>query len=203
MKKMEYVEKLREQADLTIEEAKDILERNNWDLLNALVELEQNGKLKSSEKHETEKAEEAKTTASQAEPQKATERKNRRRGMKSLCDTLKNLLRISIDNKFVISQGGEELIKVPVLVPALCFAGAFWITVFVLLAGFLFHFKYSFEGKELGNAVINNTVEKACDAANSFVSNLSANDKAEPEHTSDTTEETVKENPETDSDSQI
>ena len=44
MEQLEKVEKLRERANVTYEEAKEALEASNWDLLDAMVYLEKNGK---------------------------------------------------------------------------------------------------------------------------------------------------------------
>ena len=44
MDKLEKVEKLRERANVSYEEAKAALEANDWDLLDAMVALEKSGK---------------------------------------------------------------------------------------------------------------------------------------------------------------
>ena len=46
MSELEKVERLREHANVTFEEAKMVLEKNQWDLLEAMVDLERQGKVK-------------------------------------------------------------------------------------------------------------------------------------------------------------
>ena len=46
MDHFEMVEKLRQAANVSYEEAKDALEKSNWDLLDAMVSLEKNGKIR-------------------------------------------------------------------------------------------------------------------------------------------------------------
>ena len=46
MEQLEKVEKLRERADVSYEEAKEALEACDWDLLDAMVWLEKRGKVK-------------------------------------------------------------------------------------------------------------------------------------------------------------
>ena len=46
MEHIEMIEKLREKAGITREEAADALTRANWDMLEALVILEREGKVK-------------------------------------------------------------------------------------------------------------------------------------------------------------
>ena len=45
MEHIEMVEKLMEKANVSYAEAKQALENNNWDMLDALIELERQGKL--------------------------------------------------------------------------------------------------------------------------------------------------------------
>lgn len=45
MENLEKVEKLRKKADISYEEAKEILEECDWDLLDAVIKLESMGKL--------------------------------------------------------------------------------------------------------------------------------------------------------------
>ena len=49
MENLEKVEKLRERANVSYEEAKEALEASNWDLLDAMVYLEKQGKTKAPE----------------------------------------------------------------------------------------------------------------------------------------------------------
>ena len=52
MEQLEKVEKLRERADVSYEEAKEALEACDWDLLDAMVWLEKRGKVKGPDKRE-------------------------------------------------------------------------------------------------------------------------------------------------------
>ena len=46
MDKLNIVEKLREKTGITYEEAKRVLEINNWDILDSILYLEEQGKVK-------------------------------------------------------------------------------------------------------------------------------------------------------------
>ena len=52
MDNFEKVEKLREHANVTYEEAKEALENSNWDILDAMIYLEKNGKTRESQRAE-------------------------------------------------------------------------------------------------------------------------------------------------------
>ena len=178
MEHMEMVEKLREKANITIEEAKTVLEENNWDMLDALIELERQGKITDGVKVSTEHQADASyetvspTVTGQAFEEDAngagTEKKNRGK----IKRTLKQIFRMSIDNSFVIKKNEEVLVRVPVIVPIVCAIASFWITAIVLFIGLIFGLKYSFEGKELGRDTINETMEKASDFAQNIVDEM-------------------------------
>ena len=171
MEHMEMVEKLREKANISIEEAKAVLEKNNWDMLDALIELERQGKITDGVKMSTENQNSAAyetvspTVTGQAFEEEAegstAEKKNRGK--------IKQIFRMSIDNSFVVKRNEEVLIRVPVIIPIACAVASFWITAIVLFVGLIFGLKYSFEGKELGKDTINDTMEKASDFAQNIV----------------------------------
>ena len=47
MDRLNLVEKLRTKTGITYEDAKMVLEINNWDILDAILDLERQGKIKS------------------------------------------------------------------------------------------------------------------------------------------------------------
>ena len=46
MEDIKLIEKLRDKANISYEEAKEVLEKNNWDILDAIIYLEKKGKIK-------------------------------------------------------------------------------------------------------------------------------------------------------------
>ena len=178
MEHMEMVEKLREKANISIEEAKAVLEKNNWDMLDALIELERQGKIidgvKVSTEHQADASYEtvSPTVTGRAFEGEANgagaEEKNRGKVKR----TLKQIFRMSIDNSFVIKRNEELLVRVPVIVPIVCAIASLWIKAIVLFIGLIFGLKYSFEGKEFGRDTINETMEKASDFAQNIVDEI-------------------------------
>ena len=49
MEKRELIEKLAEKAQISKEEAQAVLERNNWDILDCMIELERAGRIHDSD----------------------------------------------------------------------------------------------------------------------------------------------------------
>jgi len=86
---LELIEMLRERAHVTYEEAREALEKSNDDLVEALIYLEKQGKIRSSA-NETKKS--------------------------SFFATLKKLIKASFITKFIISKDQDTLINLPLAV---------------------------------------------------------------------------------------
>ncbi len=178
MERIEMVEKIREKADVTIEEAKAVLERNNWDMLDTLVELEQLGRLKgdagartSSDGAGTQAYERVNPTASGSQYERGANGagSTAKETWQKIWDKIVVLFQQSLSNSFVVSKEEEVLVRVPVLVLIILVLAAFWFMVIVLIVGLFFNLRYSFQGKELGKDSINSTIGKATDFAQELV----------------------------------
>jgi hypothetical protein len=156
----EMVEKLREKANVSYEEAKAALEATDWNLLDALVLLENQGKVTGSQAYST------KTESS------ASENRNR------YADTAARVGRriasgINRANGYtvVFSRKGETLFELPLLVPVLLLIFGFWVVVPLLIAGLFFGFKYELKGAA-GVEAVNRVMDKASEVADNIVSEV-------------------------------
>lgn len=163
MDHMEMVEKLRTKANVSYEEAKEALEKNDWDILDALVMLEGDGKVKGEEPapeyttQETNKGFYVKTDAREA-----------KEGLSKLWDWIKRMVKKGNSNQFVITRRNEELISMPITVMALLLI-CFWPFSLILLFVALFlGARYSFRGPDVSSKV-NDMVDKAQEKAASVV----------------------------------
>ncbi|MGE5422994.1 MAG: DUF4342 domain-containing protein [Ignavibacteriales bacterium] len=87
---LELIEMIRERAHVTYEEAREALESCNDDIIETLVYLEKQGKIKS--------------------PPKETETKS------GFFATLKRLIKASFETKFVISKKNDIVVNLPVAI---------------------------------------------------------------------------------------
>ena len=160
MDQFEKVEKLRERANVTYEEAKESLEASNWDLLDAMVYLEKNGKAKgpASETYSTSYEEQSQYVSVK---DKVQEQKESRDGFFSKLGKLCKLLwKKSKENNFRICRKGEEVLKVPVWILILVLLFMWHFTIIALIVGLFFGCSYTFCGKdEMKQA--NKVMEKA------------------------------------------
>lgn len=166
MEKRELIEKLAQKAQIGTEEAEEILERNNWDILDSMIELERAGRIHdsgaqtgtgySTQDHNSEEFQQVTVTASRTS-EESTGAKLKR--------IIKKIFRKSLDNDFVVRHKEKEILHVPVLVPVLLLIAAFWLTAAALCIGLLAGLRYSFRGNDLGTDTVNQTMDKVADCA--------------------------------------
>jgi hypothetical protein len=155
MTTLEQIEKLREKANVTYEEAKSALDAANGDLLDALILLEKQGKVQppagdgfySSAKGTTENAAE-----------KADSKQERRSSAgESFGDVLDRIGKfcISVINKgnainLEVRKNSETKARCPLTVLVLLLIFAPWITLPLIIVGLVLGYQYRFT--ELSNA---------------------------------------------------
>ena len=163
MDHLEMVEKLREKANVSYEEANEALEACDWDLLDALLMLESEGRL-----HEMEEA--AYTTRNE-QPEPAPETKARKPKDKGLIATLLqglgNLIRKGNAVNFQIKKNNEVRLSLPLTVVVIALVFMFWWMLIAAAVAMCFGYRYSIQGLS-----IDENVNKAMDKAGEFVDNV-------------------------------
>ena len=146
MEHMEMIDKLREKAGISREDAADALTRSGWDMLEALVILEQEGKI-------------APLTSSvvTAEAQGNTGygynnvygAQNRGTGVRGdgegLAQKIRNLFRSSMTYSLIVRRDGKLLLSLPVLIFVIILLAAFQISAVALLIGLFCGCRFSVE----------------------------------------------------------
>ena len=164
MDHFEMVEKLRQKANVTYEEAKAALEASDWDILDALVLLESEGKVKDAEKAPAFTTQEKKREAAD----KNQARETFSSGWAKLWALLKKLFQKGNANQFVITRNGQELLSMPITVLALLVLVLWPGSMFVLFIALFFGARYSFRGPDISGKV-NATMKSAMDKADDLV----------------------------------
>lgn len=162
MTNFEMVEKLRQTADVSFEEAQAALEKSNWDLLDAVLLLEKEGKIPLS----------GGSYSTRAETPEPEEEKNGHRGpgelrrcIRWLGKTLRRLIRIGNTNSLKVCRKGEEMFTLPVTVCAILLLCSLSTVLIIMAVGLFCGFRYSFIGPNLGKDGINNAMNKAAEMA--------------------------------------
>ncbi len=159
MDTFEKVEKLREKANVTFEEAKAALDEANGDLLDAMILLEKQGKAETrAESFSTKK--EATDLIVVDQPESRDEKK---RG-NAFTDKLKALWHKSCENYFVIEKDEEPIVNIPIWAFILILIFTWHVTLILMVIALFFGCKYSFQGPDKMK-MANNVCEKASEAA--------------------------------------
>ena len=184
MDRFELVEKLVKTTGVSFADAKTALESTGWDLLDAAVWLEKNGKIESSASRFTTNPEQQQQQAEAAEQQR--QQQQREEAYRASADSQNNYRRsgvfhslfakirgILIDNELVIcKQNGEIFLELPIWLSVLLLCLAFWPTIGVLILVFILGFRFRLHGPDLGGDMINGILNKAENSASDFVSRV-------------------------------
>ena len=158
MDNFEKVEKLREKANVTFEEAKAALEEANGDLLDAMILLEKQGKAEARKESYSTKDEDTDLMVVDQ-----PENKEKKRG-NAFTDKVKALWHKSCENNFVVERNDDAIINIPIWVFILILIFTWHVTLIVMVVALFFGCKYSFRGKDemkLANEVCDKVSEAA------------------------------------------
>ncbi len=157
MDTFEKVEKLREKANVTFEEAKAALDEANGDLLDAMIILEKQGKAEERKESYSTKEDASLMVVDGEEP------REKKHG-NAFTDKLKALWHKSCENYFVIEREDKTILNIPIWAFIIILAFTWHVTVVVMIVALFFGCKYSFKGAaEMKFA--NDVCDKASEAA--------------------------------------
>lgn len=156
MTHLEIVEKLRSVTNLSYEEAKAVLERNNWDLLDAMIELEQAGQTDGGASYTTpEKNTYFTPEAKKREPNSFS------RAMRWCWELVKKSCR----NSVAAVRRGNTILELPILVFIILICSCFWVVVPLMIVGLFFDMRYTIHGPDITGTKAADTVAAVSDKA--------------------------------------
>ena len=147
MEHIEMVERLHEKANISYTDAKDALERSGWDMLEALVLLEREGKIDpltaSTSSADGETAYETVT----ATASKSKKENGFHEAMNKVGETLKRLFNDSITTDFVVRRQGKEVFRIQVLI-AVILCQCIWEPILIaVVVGLICDCRYSIDSR--------------------------------------------------------
>lgn len=171
MATMEQVEKLKEKANVSYEEARAALDACGDDILEAMIYLERQGKVKPP-------SEGGYYSSRQEEPEKETAEEDSRNGTQK-GETFSQLagrffrwcgriIEKGNRNSFEVRRGDKVVIAVPVTALVLLLIFAFWFTLPLIIVGLFFGCRYTFKGPDLESTGVNHMMDSAAGAAESL-----------------------------------
>lgn len=176
MDELDKVEQVREKTQASYEDAKAALDAHDGNVLDAIIELERSGKAHMTSASYASYSTQVQEQSEPVSPEmgRAQEAYRRSVGTSEFWEGVKNVFRKSIDYKLIVLSRGEEIIRVPVLVPicGLLFWGA---TIWILIVGLFFGLRYRIVGDASTVANnINDAMDTAADAAETIKQDVAA-----------------------------
>ena len=171
---LEQVDKLRERANVSFEEAKIALEQNNGDLLDALIWLERQGKTGSTAggSYSTRGPEIPIPSCTKGEGPGAGGKGHWNPSWEEFKVKAKDLLQRSLDNTIQAEKNGKVLLSIPVLMGALLMLAGFWIVVPLMVLGLFCGYRYHFSGPDLGRDAVNSVMDRVTETAEGIRDNV-------------------------------
>jgi hypothetical protein len=181
MDKMEKAEKVVDKTGVSYEDARTALEQTDYDVLDAIVWLEQHGKTeRRSASYSTEGETRYDSSIEMSHAQKDYEEATHRSefsekfedGFGRFMSSLGAFFKRSVQITLVVSRKGERLFTVPLLLFVILLIVGFWIVVPLMLVALFFGVKYSFDGIRPVTVDLNDLSEKASRGAESLKQDL-------------------------------
>lgn len=167
MTKLEKAEKIIEKTGVCYEDAKAALDACGEDILDAIVMLENQGKVKGPARQSYTTGAEHTGEEFQQAARAYDDTKDEKLGsiLIRFMKWCSSIVKKGCENYFIVRKHGEEIINAPVIVLVLLLFFAFWAIVPILIAGLFFGFRYSFSGKITEAVDLNKACDKASAAA--------------------------------------
>lgn len=169
MDNFEKVEKLREHANVTYEEAKEALENSNWDILDAMIYLEKNGKTRESQRAEYSTKTE-RCVGEVIDDGKEERRSNFKDSMHRFAKWCSHILDKGNSNSFCVEKDDKEIFRIPITVLVLLLLFAFWVVLPLLIIGLFLNMRYHFQGPDMH--AVDLDINKAMDSAAETAENI-------------------------------
>ena len=172
MTNLEKVQQLKEHADISYEEAKEVLERANGDLLEAVILLERENRISSPKTggyyHSKE---EAKTVPTEPEAKSRQSYEKDKADRISIGEVLGDFFRWAGKilhkgnvNSLRVEKDGGSVMQIPITLLVILLFAAFWVVIPLAIIGLVFGYRYGFQGPDFDNTKVNRTVDKVSDA---------------------------------------
>lgn len=176
MASMEHIEKLREKANVSYTEAKAALDACGDDLLEALLYLERQGKVKppqnggyySSKGEYKQEKSSAASSAAQGDHTGETFSQLMGRFFRWVRDAFKK----GCENQFEVKRGNSNVMTMPVIVLVLLLIFCFYIVIPLLIIGLFFGCRYRFVGRDVEKTSVNKVMETAENAAEAIKTDI-------------------------------
>ena len=181
MEMMEKVERLREKANVTYEEAKAALEEAGGDLLDAIVLLERQGKVREPAQSTFSTEYEEQTDYIKVRDKVEEQEKSAPSMGRTIGRAFRGLIRFIKQTTFIVTKGEDVVFTMPTLIFAILLFFFWEVLAPVMVIALFFGVRYSFEGEEeaeKANSILNKAGDFAQDVKSEFTKNESGSEES-------------------------
>ncbi len=150
----EMIDRLREKADLSHEDAYNVLESVNWNFLDAVAALEKEGIIK----------EESNVIYSTKREESFDDRKinsgEEQSKFEKVCKAVTGMLEKGVRNNLHIRKNSLEIVNIPIIILVIFLCAAPVVVIVMLICAFFCGCSFSFSGEDLGKDKFNSFLEK-------------------------------------------
>lgn len=167
MDNFEKVEKLVQKANVSYEDAKQALEEANGDILDAMIALEKQGKVKKPETVTYSTYGAGASSSNYSDVNSAVERSENTDEKSFAADLgsgLKKFFRYTVNNSLKITRRGEQIFKLPLLLTIILMLATLPLAMIAIIISLFCECRYSIVGKD-NSKNINEMLDKASDMA--------------------------------------
>ncbi len=165
METFELIEALRKKANVSFEDAKEAMEACDYDMLDAMVYLEKQGKVNEGSTASYTTSSGTETSQEFEQAQKSYEDSCQRTTFGEMLNKFGKwcgrVIQKSLEIDFCVTKNEKLLLKVPVLVLVLALLIAFWLLAILLVVGLFCGCKYDFQGMDTATINLNQICEQA------------------------------------------
>ncbi len=183
---LDQVEKLRQRANVSYDEAKNALEEADGDILDAIISLEKQNRIKSpagggyyNSREEIHNRKKDESNNERRHNHNQEHRQQFRDAIHGLIRWVKKMIGKGNRNHFEVIKNGDTSISVPVTILVVALLFAFWVVVPLLVVGLFFGFRYTFTGPDLGKDSINRAMDSVADVAENLKKEVKGEDSNE------------------------
>lgn len=175
MTNFDSVEKLRERANVSYEDAKAALDACGGDLLDALIYLEKQGKVTPPNGGSySSKTSDTSTAIIKSAPRKSENGEGFKDLMNRFFAWCGRVFHYGNTNYFEVRRDDQKILTLPLTVLVLLLIFAFWVTIPLIVIGLFFNCRYSFHGSQIERIDMNSVMDTAANAADKVKSEVKA-----------------------------
>lgn len=166
MDRNEMIRVLMEKAKINKEEAEEVLQKCDWDILDSIVYLERNRKIKNNESNTIIEVHEGNKTENKEKHEKKSGGIGEIIGR--IIKFIGKIISKGNENYFEIRKENKKPIKISLTIAGILIIIAFWPVVILLLVGLFLGYKYSVTGPNIKTDKVNDVLNKASESADNI-----------------------------------